>query len=271
LTLLGKKLGIAIPDTVLEERGSPREKAVKLGSIARACAIYGVDAIEVYRDTKGLGESRMIRKVLEYLETPQYLRKRLFPMDAALQYAGILPPLKIPSHKSRVSLDQLRVGDVREGVTNADGTVDVGLEKPLMMREGMDGNKRVTVRVASETPMMVEIVGREDAKAYWGYAVETKTVEEVLGDRRFGLKIATSRYGEPLRSQIDRLRGALAEAGSVLLIFGSPSRGLFDIIGKSLVDRVDFVLNLFVEQHVETVRTEEAISAALCLVDVLSV
>ncbi len=271
MTLLGKKLGIAIPDTVLEERGSPRDKAVKLGSIARACAVYGVDVIEVYRDTKGGGESRNIRKVLEYLETPQYLRKRLFPMDEALHYAGLLPPLKIPSHKSRVSLDQLRVGDVREGVTNPDGTVDVGLDKPLRLKESMNGNKRVTVRVASRTPMMAEIVGREDAKTYWGYLVEARTVEEVLGDKRFGLKIATSRHGQSLQSQIVRLRGALAEAATVLMLFGSPSRGLFEIIGRSLAESVDFVLNLFAEQHVETVRTEEAISAALCLVDVLSI
>jgi len=271
LALLGKRLGIAIPDTVLEERGSPRDKTVKLGSIARACAIYGVEVVEVYRDSKGRGEAAGIRKVLEYLETPQYLRKRLFPMDEALQYAGLLPPLRIPSHKPRIPLDQLRAGDVREGVTNRDGTVDVGLDRPLRLKEKVAGDRRVTVRVTSTAPPTAEVAGREEAKEYWGYIVETRTAEEVLQDKRFQLKIATSRHGDSLRSQVNSLRSALTKAASVLLLFGSPTRGLNEIIGKSLGERVDFVVNLFAEQHVETVRTEEAIFAALNMLNLLSV
>lgn len=50
------------------------------------------------------------------------------------------------------------------------------------------------------------------------------------------------------------------------LIFGSPTRGLFDLVGADLPRKVDFVLNLFAEQHTETVRTEEAIFAGLNVV-----
>jgi predicted SPOUT superfamily RNA methylase MTH1 len=53
------------------------------------------------------------------------------------------------------------------------------------------------------------------------------------------------------------------------MIFGSPSRGLFDIVGTELGKLADFVLNLFPDQHVETVRTEEAIFAGLGLVNVI--
>ncbi len=267
MALLGKRLGIAIPDTVLEERDSPRDKAVKLGSIARACAIYGVDVVEVYRDSKGRGEAGAIRKVLEYLETPQYLRRRLFAMDEALRYAGLLPPLKIPSHKPKIPLGQLRVGDVREGVTNPDGTVDIGLDRPIRTKERMAGNTRVTVRITSTNPIAAEAVRRENAKEYWGYVVETRTLDEVLREERFQLKIATSKYGNSLQSKLLPIRDALVKAGSVLLLFGSPSRGLYDIVGKSISERVDFAVNLFAEQHVETVRTEEAIFAALNLLN----
>ena len=70
MALLGHPMAVSIPDTVLEDKDSLREKTAKLGTIARACAIYGVDIIEVFRDTGGHGEAQVMRKVLEYLETP---------------------------------------------------------------------------------------------------------------------------------------------------------------------------------------------------------
>ena len=267
--ILGKRLGIAIPDTVLEENGSLREKTVKLGAIARACAIYGVDLVEVFRDERGRGEARLIRKVLEYLETPQYLRRKLYPLDETLRYAGLLPPLRIPSHKAKVPLERLTVGEIREGVTDSEGRVDVGLERPLLLKERVGARKRVTVKVVSKDPLTAELMRRQDVHEYWGFEVETVSLDETLSDSRFGLKIATSRYGNSLQSQVYMLREALLKGSSALLLFGSPSRGLFDIAGPELTKRVNFVLNVFVDQHVETVRTEEAIAAALNLVNTL--
>ena len=101
--------------------------------------------------------------------------------------------------------------------------------------------------------------------------MELRTLDELVADERFELKIATSRYGNSIRSVLGGLRVAFEKANSVVLIFGSPSRGLFEIVGKDLSTRVQFVVNLFGEQHVETVRTEEAIGAGLYLVNTLSV
>lgn len=261
---------MAIPDTVLEEHDSVREKTTELGYIARACAIYGVDLVQVFRDPRGRGESRRIRKVLEYLETPQYLRKRLYPLDEDLRYAGLLPPLRTPSHRAKVSLEELEEGEIREGVTNADGTVDIGLDRAPMLKEKTPASRRVTVRVASKSPLRAELASREDVKEYWGYVVENKTVEEVLGDGRFPLKIATSRLGDPLKLVMPRLRDALNGNRQLMFLFGAPSRGLFELVGSQLRERVDFVVNLFAEQQVRTVRTEEAIFAALGLLNFLS-
>jgi predicted SPOUT superfamily RNA methylase MTH1 len=271
LTFAGRRLGVALPDTVLEEHDSLREKTVKLGTIARSCAIYGVDNIIVFRDPKGRGESRLIMRVLEYLETPQYLRRSLFGFDEALKYAGLLPPLRIPSHKPRVDVEKLRVGEIREGVTLSDGRVDIGLEKHPYLGQRLGANKRVTVRIRETTPLTGEVVGREGVQEYWGFAVELRTLDELLQDERFELKVATSRYGNSIRSVLESLRGAFEKADSVVMIFGSPSRGLFEIVGKDLSKRVQFVVNLFGEQHVETVRTEEAIGAGLYLLNTLSV
>ena len=270
MALLGRRLAVSIPDTVLEEKMSPRDKTAKLGQIARACAIYGVDVVEVFRDRRGGGEAEAIRRVLEYLETPQYLRRRLFPLDETLKFAGVLPPLRIPSHKPRVPLDRIGPGEVREGVVNPDGTVDVGLDEAPKLPGGARPGQRVTVRISSVNPLSAEVVGRGEIAEYWGYSVETRRLDEVLGDPRFKVKIATSRLGTPLPRALGSLRTLLEGGKGTKLLFGSPSRGLFEIVGRDLGQKVDLVLNLFPGQQVETVRTEEALSAGLGVVSLIS-
>lgn len=267
MTLLGKRVAVSIPDTVLEEKGGLREKTAKLGSIARACAIYGVDKIEVFRDPRGRGEAGLVSNVLEYLETPQYLRKRLFPIDESLRFAGVLPPLRIPSHKLRIRAEDLKVGDFREGVAESDGTVDVGLDSRPKLEGHARGGERVTVVVTSVRPLTARRVGKEEPPEYWGFTVESCSLEEVF-DPRTGLRVATSRLGDSLGGQVPRLRSRLGSVESVKLIYGSPARGLFDMAGD-LRARVDFVVNLFGEQHAETVRTEEAVFAGLGLLDMI--
>jgi predicted SPOUT superfamily RNA methylase MTH1 len=123
------------------------------------------------------------------------------------------------------------------------------------------------VRIVSRSPLRAEVVGREEVEEYWGYGVEVRTIEEVLDDARFPLKIATSRLGDPLRTAMPRLKTALQEKSPLMFVFGSPSRGLFDLAGPRLRRRTSFVINLFSEQHVRTVRTEEALFAALNLLN----
>lgn len=270
MALLGRRLAVSIPDTVLEEKESLREKTAKLGLIARACAIYGVDVIEVFRDPKGRGEGKTIREVLEYLETPQYLRRKLYPIDETLKFAGVLPPMRIPSHKPRVSVDRISPGEVREGVVNDDGSVDVGLDVAPRLSSDAQPGRRVTVRVTSMKPPRADIVAKGSLREYWGYTVETKQLDDVFADSRFRAKVATSRLGTPLPKALDRLRTLLEGGDGMKLLFGSPSRGLFEIVGRELDRRVDLVLNLFPAQQVESVRTEEALFAGLGVVSLVS-
>ena len=270
MALLGRRLAVSIPDTVLEEKMSPRDKTAKLGLIARACAIYGVDVIEVFKDRRGGGEAEAICRVLGYLETPQYLRKRLFPLDETLKFAGLLPPLRIPSHKPRVPLDRIAPGEVREGVVNPDGSVDVGLDEAPKLLDRARPGRRVTVRISSTTPFAARVIERNEVDRYWGYSVETKGLDEVLDDPRFKAKIATSRLGTPLPQALDRLRTLLEGGNGIKLLFGSPSQGLFEMVGRDLDRKVDLVVNLFPGQQVETVRTEEALFAGLGAVALVS-
>jgi len=250
-----------------------REKTVKLGVIARGCSIYGVDIVQVFKDEKKRGEPALIRKVLEYLETPQYLRRRLFPLSEDLRYAGLLPPLRIPSHKAKVPLGRLRPGDLREGVVLADGfSADAGLDTPVALRRREPPQRRLTLKITSVSPSGVEAVpvDRRDVKTYWGYSVDVSATGALLADPAFPLKVATSRLGDPIARVARSLRIDLQGSGALMLLFGSPSRGLFETIGKDLRSRVGYVVNLFPEQNVVTARSEEAILSALYLVGLLA-
>ena len=261
---------MAFPDTVLEEKESLRDKTAKLGTIARACSIYRVDLVQVFDDGAGEQERGLIVKVLEFLETPQYLRRRIYPIDEALRFAGALPPLRIPSHKSKARLEDLKIGETREGVSNGDGTADIGLEERIRV-EGALPHGRVTLRVVSKTPLAGKVVAREQLEDYWGYKVQRVKPSDVLDGGGGWLNVATSRLGRPLASELEGLRSSVSGARAVRLIFGSPSRGLFDIMGSGLERRADHVVNLFPEQGVVSVRTEEALFAGLSLLSLLCV
>ncbi len=273
MTLAGKRICVAIPDTILEEQDSLREKTAKLGQIARYCAIFGVDSIRVFHDPRGRGESAFIKRVLEYLETPQYLRRRLFPLSEELKFAGLLPPLRIPSHKAKVPISKLQAGEYREGVVLADGfSVDAGLDIPVTLRKKEPPQRRISLKLTSASVSRVEgqPVDRRDIPTYWGYSVEVSGSGSLLSDQAFPLKVATSRHGDPVARVARGLRINIQGSKGIMLLFGSPSRGLFESIGKDLRSKVNYVVNLFPDQNVVTARSEEAILSGLYLLGLLS-
>ena len=85
------------------------------------------------------------------------------------------------------------------------------------------------------------------------------------------MSIATSRKGPKFTDIVGELAKRWIEASSVLVVFGSPERGLHEIAregGINLNDIADFVVNTIPEQGTETVRTEEALLASLAILNV---
>jgi len=259
-------LRIAIPDSSLSEQASLLKKSLKLGSIARACGIFCVDRIYIYRDEGGKHRSdgEFAKLFLEYLETPQYLRKRLFGMDERLKYVGLIPPLKLPHHKPKVPIEGLALGELREGVVIRSGReslVDVGLEQPVLVRRRLEEGKRVTVRIEGKEPLFGSLA---KPTGYWGYRVKLVGTLPKLLSSLGGTVVITSRKGRDVRSVMERLR----DLGTVTLVFGSPRRGVGEILqdyGRSPEEFTEFVLNTFPGQCVETVRLEEAIMGSLAI------
>ncbi len=274
---------IAIPASLTMDVPHLREKTFRIGMVGRAAAIFRVDEIIVYQDMPQVNQeadSNLIRIILSYMETPQYLRRRLFKIVPELQYAGTLPPLRTPHHPTASRTKDLRVDEFREGAvisqTESGSLVDIGMEQPALV-EGvtLKENTRVTLRMteAGKHPKAVPAAPNE-VRTYWGYQVTVVDValRQLLKQRHFELVVGTSRRGKPISAVLNELRERWDRSQRTLIVFGAPSQGLYEIAAHEdvrLEDIADFVVNAIPNQATETVRTEEAIYATLSILNTL--
>ncbi len=279
------RLYVAIPSNILSEESSLREKTMKLGIIARALAIFRASRVLIYRRTPD--ESLLIRDILRYHLTPPYLKKYI-PLRPFLRYVGLLPPLRAPSHDVPDKLSEALKIRYREGfvtkVLEERGLVmvDIGLkEKGIMATEHPEAYRRrrfvlVKLRGVTSQGVLLTEVDVDDIPFYWRPFLEERIFTSLyaLLNEFKGLKIATSRYGRSIESVFDSLREKLLSSNEVLIVFGAPYEGLYDIAkdeGFSLDEVVDFSINFIPEQGVATVRSEEAMFAVLSILNLMKV
>jgi len=278
----GTKVSIAIPASIVSDTPHLREKTSKIGAIGRTAAIFKVEEIIIYPDNVKANQTRetdLITLLLSYMETPQYLRKRLFKLEPELQYAGILPPLRTAHHPLERMIKRLRVSEYREGVTlskEREGTlVDIGVEQPaLILNEYLPIGQRITVKIQKiDKQVQVELADRDEIRGFWGYSVtkEKQSFGKMLKSRKLDLTIATSRLGISFAEVAEEISARWRSAKTVLVAFGAPNQGLHEIARFEdfvLEDIVDFVVNTIPSQGTETVRTEEALIASLAVLNV---
>ena len=275
-------ISIAIPSSLVSDVPHLREKTARIGLIGRAAAIFRVDEIIIYRDLARPGEGELIKAVLTYMETPQYLRKRLIGLRPELRYVGILPPLRTPHHPLRASLAELRHGEFREGVvvgsTRAGCLVDVGVEEPLLAPglRAPEGTRMTFLVERRGRSVRLRPVQREEVPYYWGYRVllVDHGLRGFISKRGFDLVLGTSRLGRPIQEVADELARTMRRSDKVLVLFGSPSEGLYDMAAREgirLQEACDLVVNTIPDQGVATVRTEEAVLATLAVLNFISV
>lgn len=264
-------LRILIPSSLAVETADKRIKTYKVGQIARTASIFNVDQIMIYRDPEH-DDSRFMETVLRYVETPQYLRKKLFPLMEELRYAGVIPPLRTAHHPLNAKSSELETGEIREGVieigSDQSAWVDIGVECPALLRnppEEMCSSERVTVRISSKSPLEVELADKKDIPQHWGYDTRVMPSLGSALDACSSMIVFTSRHGESLDAE--RIN-ALHDAGDVAFVFGSPKKGVEELLGDEGLSTEGFsrmVLNTIPSQGTETVRTEEAVIATLAI------
>ncbi|EAN33612.1 putative RNA methyltransferase family protein [Theileria parva strain Muguga] len=165
-------ISVALPVSIMENIQSDDLRAYVIGNIARTLTIYGVNEVVLYNDLDDKSSNWMeyFSLNLRYLETPQYLRKFLFPMDNALKFAGLQNPINAPHHLRSTEWLPYRegvVGLIRKDSTNTTLYADCGVFSSVkihnkedlkefygieyMTDEDYDVYQRVTVRLDDES------------------------------------------------------------------------------------------------------------------------
>ncbi|KJE93175.1 DNA segment Chr 2 Wayne State University 81 expressed [Capsaspora owczarzaki ATCC 30864] len=129
-------VSVAIPGSVLHLAQSAELKTYMAGQIARSLSLFNVDEIVIYNDGSGGKQASssivttegefegagkqatsnpdvFLARVLQYLETPQYLRRQLFPMHRDLKFAGLLAPIESAHHPKQDEFVEFREGLVQ--------------------------------------------------------------------------------------------------------------------------------------------------------------
>lgn len=267
-------IAVAIPSSVLSVEHGLLLKTIRVHQFIRFSSIFGVEDLAIYRDgfTKPSEHYLYVdlfKKIHSYLTTPPYLRRRVVKLDDKLSYVGILPPLRLLVFdvSSRGRVGEKRVGLAKDGF----GYVDIGLGR---------GFKITNVESCSPVRdrfVYVEIVDLDlreakclDEKPYLGpgtssYGSLREAIDTYL-NKGFYI-VATSRWGRvpTIKDLIE-----LGRKESILVLFGSPKHGLFELAGREgfdLEEKVSVVWRTIVNQMVKTVRTEEALIGTLSILN----
>ena len=263
-------LSVAIPESSLSDESLKIDKTRKISVLARACAIFKIDTIYVYQEGQNKQDGNLMVMILKYLETPQFLRKRLFPKMNDLKFAGVLQPLRIASHLTPANSKKIKQGDIREGIVisvKGKRFVDVGINHLVPFFGNTSIGKRVTVQFKEGHPKLsVKEIHKSEISKYWGYSVKERANLFSLINEWKGNIIITSRKGKiATREQLSKYVKSKVDT---LLVFGSPEKGVHEILGGKMRNVQNAKsLNFFPEQATETVRLEEALLGTLAIIN----
>ncbi|RHY01579.1 hypothetical protein DYB38_000453 [Aphanomyces astaci] len=251
-------VSIAIPGSIIDNAQTKELKTYLAGQIARACAIFQVDEVVVFDDQLGKNANNQdatkkynnpndcnvfLGRILQYLETPQYLRKALFPVHNDLKYAGLLNPLDCPHHMRGDVWSDYREGVVvDQPLKEKQGShVNVGLQKFAVIDKHLQPGVRVTVQLDESS---------KDKKKCTS-----------LTSNGYDLKVGTSERGTV---SVD---DSTFQLPHVLIVFGGVS-GIeectnadetISVSGDQAHTLFDMWVNTCPQQGSRTIRSEEAI------------
>lgn len=285
-------VSIAVPGSVIDNTQNAEFANFVAGQIARAAAIFNIDEVVVI-DEEPTGDGTVsagaafLANILQYQETPQYLRKALVPFHRDLRLAGLLPPVDAPHHMRAMEWKPFREGVVTSSDATTGSLVDVGLyEMQAHVPQALRMGARVTLAMGDRPEPEAHPSGGEGevlparlvppseprtaGGLYWGYTTRLASgLSEALTDSPFeggyDLIVGTSERG----SAAEAPQLALPPFKHALIAFGGP-KGLEDCAAKdpSLKGRPTAGLfttyvNTAPGQGSRTIRTEEAVLVSL--------
>ena len=305
---------VALPGSVISNAQTVELQTYLAGQLARALTVFEVDEIVVFDDhgwgdeaaaargapppKRARGRDRsfnpnvFLAHVLQYLETPQYLRRALFPMHDDLKLAGLLNPLDAPHHMRASERTRFREGVVTEEVEGG-CRVNVGLRRDIEIAQAIPRNSRITVEVEpalydsmhqrtppgaqrAQAKAVAPSAPREQDGTYWGYTTRlAPTLSAVWSEcpypGGYSLSVGTSERNS--ESVLDP-SFALPKFEHLLIVIGGVE-GLeyavnldpaLEISGENAYALFDKYINIAPTQGSRTIRTEEALLVTMsCL------
>lgn len=237
---------------------------------------------------------------LQYLETPQYLRKHLFPITPFLKNTGIMNPVDAPHHLRSDEWLPFREGVIVEKKENG-LIVDVGLFSNAFIKTENSEEQENSLCIGTRVTVLFDETSYNNFKkrnksekiiftgklispqipllynVYWGYSIEVlKNVSEIF-QLKFDYLVGTSERGTHTNGSCIFEKGK-----SILIVFGNKD-GLENLLIrekeekkkknfsaeerqkklKKILKKFDFFLNTCPFQTSRTIRTEEAITITL--------
>ncbi|KAH6605210.1 hypothetical protein Trco_006917 [Trichoderma cornu-damae] len=294
----GWTVSVAFPSSTIATLATAEQRIAVPSRIARALAIFSIDEVIVFDDspvasrplntdtsayTGDTDPCHFLTHVLSYLEAPPFMRKALFPLHPNLRLISSLPGLDTPHHPHPKESMSYREGVTIAGMTkSSDGTlVDVGLEKPVEIKEDIPPKTRVTIKLSEDESEPSECVHphapRTETGFYWGYTVRkaaslSAVFTESPYENGYDMSIGTSERGSPASKEFPHSRRL--QFNHMLIVFGGP-RGIeyaamndeelggMGIQGGKTRELFDHWVDVLPNQGSRTIRTEEAVFIAL--------
>ncbi|OBZ87855.1 hypothetical protein A0J61_04095 [Choanephora cucurbitarum] len=245
---------IAIPSSIVEAAPNMELKTILAGQIARALVIFSIDEIVIYEDKVHNTQSRInpslfLARLFQYMETPQYLRKQLVPINSDLKFAGLLHPLDVPHHPGKDEITIYREGVTLDKTNETDSTlVDVGLFRRARIDRAVQPGVRVTVELSEpvsaadtrkgQKPIAAKVVSpkvpREKAGLYWGYNIRlASSFSRVMTECPYsdGYDVTVGVSDRDAQDMYEcNLDEKIKPFDHLLVAFGGPSGGLQEAI-----------------------------------------
>ncbi|MEW6069245.1 MAG: RNA methyltransferase [Candidatus Thermoplasmatota archaeon] len=265
-------ISVLIPSSLGAQESDSKLRAYLIGEVARALTIFKVQKLIIYPDPMLKTNSSRVKEVvtlLQYANTPQYLRKYIFKYEKELKQAGALPPLQAPHHPERNEKVEYRYGFVKE-LTKKGSLVDLGLDSPILCAQKLPAKKIALFKLSSNNEW--HPVSKNTVTGYFGYDIEvcTESLTDILKKLRSegNVVIGTSKYGIPVERIFYELSAKVKSSDKLAVAFGSYAHGFFSWFSKEDCKKMfDLVINVQSTQGTKTIRTEEALFLSLETLD----
>ncbi|KAI6659996.1 Methyltransferase [Oopsacas minuta] len=280
-------VSIALPGSILSSVPTDELKTYVIGQVARAAALFNISELIIFNEMSTNPQALSARNinlmfvhVLKYLETPQYLRKIIFPKHPDLQHVGLLHPLNCSHHMKQDEWSEYREGVVldRPSKKKRGSYVNVGLIKDARVDMCIQPGVRVTVKMQEPDinrelrhyrGSVVSPLEPFETDIYWGYLVRyaisfSSVFSESTYNQPYDLIIGTSDKGEDISSI-----NFPNKFKHCLIVFGGLAgletclEGDDELKVEDVKLLFDYYLNCCPRQGCKTIRTEEAIFITL--------